>query len=61
MNRIVLINVDFIDVHSGKLHKAGDKVEMTDERITEVKGVNPDFVSVIGTVEEKPKKGAKPE
>lgn len=52
MKKIVLVNVDFIDVYTGKLHKAGDKVEMTDERIAEVRGVNPEFVSVIGTVAE---------
>lgn len=52
MKKIVLVNHDFKDAYSGELHKAGDKVEMTDERIAEVKGVNPDFVSVIGIVEE---------
>lgn len=51
MKKIVLVNYDFKDAYSGKLHKAGDKVEMTDERIAEVKAVNPDFVSVIGIVE----------
>ena len=57
MNKIVLVNIDFRDVYTGKLHKAGDKVEMSDERITEVRSVNPEFVSVIGTAEkaEKPK------
>lgn len=57
MNKIVLVNIDFKDVYTGKLHKAGDKVEMTDERIAEVRSVNPEFVSVIGTAEkaEKPK------
>lgn len=59
MNKIVLVNIDFKDVYTGKLHKAGDKVEMTDERITEVRSVNPEFVSVIGTAEKtaKPKAG----
>lgn len=52
MKRIVLINVDFRDVYTGELHMAGDKVEMTEARIAEVKAVNPEFVSVIGTVEE---------
>lgn len=52
MKKLVLVNYDFKDAYSGKLHKAGDKVEMTDERIAEVKGVNPDFVSVIGIVPE---------
>lgn len=52
MKKLVLVNYDFRDAYTGKLRKAGDKVEMTDERIAEVKGVNPDFVSVIGIVEE---------
>lgn len=53
MKKIVLVNVDFLDVYTGKLHMAGSKCEMTDERIAEVKAVNPEFVSVIGTAEEK--------
>ena len=52
MKKLVLVNVDFKDVYTGQLHKAGDKVEMTDERIAEVKSVNPEMVSVIGLVEE---------
>ena len=52
MKKIVLVNVDFIDAYTGKLHKAGDRVEMTDERIAEVKAVIPEGVSVVGKVEE---------
>ena len=74
MKKIVLVNVDFIDAYTGQLHKAGDRVEMTDERIAEVKAVIPEGVSVVGKVEEpaapaqapaapdeKPKKGKKSE
>lgn len=50
--KLVLVNVDFKDVYTGKLHKAGDREEMTDMRIAEIKAVNPDFVTVIGAVEE---------
>lgn len=53
MNKIVLVNIDFKDVYTGKLHTAGSKVEMTDERIAEVRSVNPEFVSVIGVAEKK--------
>lgn len=56
MIRIVLVNTDFCDRHTKKIHKAGDTLKMSDDRITEVRSVNPDFVTVIGTVEE-----AKPE
>lgn len=68
MKKIVLVNVDFIDAYTGKRHKAGDRVEMTDERIAEVKAVIPEGVSVVGKVEEpategsteeKPKRGKK--
>lgn len=52
MKKIVLVNVDFRDVYTGELHVAGSKCEMTDARIAEVKAVNPEFVSVIGTVAE---------
>ena len=52
MKKLVLINVDFKDAYTGKMHRAGEKVEMTDERITEVKSVNPEFVTGIGIVEE---------
>ena len=50
--KIVLVNVDFKDVYTGKLHKAGDREHMTDERVMEVKAINPDFVTVVGAVEE---------
>ena len=50
--KLVLINVDFKDVYTGKLHNAGDREEMTDMRIAEIKAVNPDFVTVIGAVGE---------
>ena len=64
--KLVLVNVDFKDVYTDELYAAGDKEVMTDERIAEIKAVNPDFVTVIGTAEdvaeaEKPKKKAKSE
>ena len=52
MKKIVLINRDFKDAYTGKLHKAGEKCKMTEQRVAEVKGVNPDLISVIGSVEE---------
>lgn len=57
MKKIVLVNVDFIDAYTGELHKAGDRVEMTDERIAEVKAVIPEGVSVVGKVEEPEQSG----
>lgn len=52
MKKIVLVNVDFRDVYTGEMHMAGSKCEMTEARVAEVKAVNPEFVSVIGTVAE---------
>ena len=52
MKKIVLINVDFIDAYTGDLHKAGDREAMTEARIAEVKAVNPEFVTVIGSATE---------
>lgn len=59
----VVVNVPFFDRYTGELHKAdGKPIEMTEERVAEVKEVNPNFITVVGNVEE-PKKadGKKPE
>ena len=52
MRKVVLINVSFRDAYTGEIHRAGDKAIMDDGRIAEIRGVNPEFVSVIGMVEE---------
>lgn len=58
--KIVLINHDFRDAYTGKMHVAGSREKMTAERVTEIKAVNPEFVTVIGEgpeeTEDKPKK-----
>lgn len=56
----VMINIDFIDAETGKIRKAGTKVNLTEERVAEIRAVNPDLITVIGTVE-KPKEPAKQE
>ena len=49
----VVVNVPFIDRYTGKMHKAdGKPIEMTEERVTEVKEVNPNFITVVGNVKE---------
>lgn len=58
MKKIVLVNVDFIDAYTGEPHKAGSRVEMTDERIAEVKAVIPEGVSIVGKVEEPVQEGS---
>ena len=53
--KIVLINEKFKDVYNPKkIYKPGTTEEMTVERITEIKSVNPNFVTIIGEVEEPP-------
>ena len=53
----VLFNVSFNDRYTGKLNKAGTTAEMTEERIAEIKEVNPNFISVIGNAEPAPAQG----
>lgn len=48
----VLINVEFIDRYTKKKYKAGKTAEMTEERVAEIKEVNPHFITVIGNAEE---------
>lgn len=48
----VLINIGFKDKYTGELYTAGATTEMTEERVYEVKEVNPNFVTVLGYVEE---------
>lgn len=51
----VLVNVPFRDRYSGKLYAAGITYKMTEERIAEIKEVNPNLISVVGNVKsEKP-------
>lgn len=49
----VMINADFIDRETGKIRKAGKTVELSDERVEEIKSVNPELITVLGTVPEK--------
>lgn len=49
----VMVNIDFIDAGTGKVRKAGTKVNLTEDRIAEIRAVNPEIITVIGTVEEK--------
>ena len=48
----VLINVDFKDRYTGEKHIAGKTEDMSEERVSEIKEVNPHFISVIGSADE---------
>lgn len=54
----VLINVPFRDVYTGEVYTAGKTYPMTEERVKEIKEVNPNFITVVGNAKEK-KSGAK--
>ena len=54
----VLINVSFKDRYTGKTRVAGKTAEMSEERVAEIKEVNPNFITVIGNVENAPVNGA---
>ena len=47
----VLINTNFKDVYTGELYIAGHYTSMTDERIAEVKAVDPNLVTIVGMAE----------
>ena len=46
--RTVLVNVTFRDKYTGEKYEAGKTYPMSEERVKEVKEVNPNFVTVIG-------------
>ena len=43
----VLINTNFYDAHTGELYIAGEFTDLTEERIAEVKLVDPNFITVV--------------
>ena len=51
MKKKVLVNIEFKDRYTGEVYVAGKTYDMTEERIKEVKEVNPNFIDVIGNAE----------
>lgn len=51
MKRVLIVS-NFKDRYTGEMYVAGSIVEMTDERIREVKEVNPGLIEVVGKVKE---------
>lgn len=49
--RTVLVNVAFRDRYTNELYVAGKEYPMSEDRIKEVKEVNPNFITVIGLPE----------
>ena len=52
--KICRVNIPFKDKVTGKIHKVDDELLLSDERIAEIKAVNPGFVVEIGVVPEEP-------
>ena len=52
----VEVKREFIDKHTGKLHRVGDVFECNEDRLQEIQSVSLAFVSVV---EEKKLKGKK--
>ena len=48
----VVFNVSFKDRYTGKMNVAGKTAEISEERVAEIKEVNPNFITVIGSVPE---------
>ena len=48
----VLINVPFRDVYTDEVYTPGKTYPMTEERVKEIKEVNPNFVTVVGNAKE---------
>lgn len=57
----VKVLVPFIDKVTGELHNADDIIEVSEERLAEIKAVNVNLVLVIGEAEGKPKAKKKAE
>lgn len=57
MKRVKVL-IPFTDKVTGKDHEADDIIEVSDERLAEIKTVNVNMVLVIGEVEPKVKKKA---
>jgi hypothetical protein len=43
----VKVMMSFIDIHTMKNHPVGEVFEATEERIAEIKSVNPDLIQVL--------------
>ena len=55
---LVKVHIPFTDRVTGELHKVNDEIELTAERLAEVRAVNINMVTVIS--EEEPEEPKKP-
>lgn len=47
----VLVNATFNDAHTGKPRLAGKTYDMPEERVAEIKEINPNLITVVGVAE----------
>ena len=58
--KLVKVLIPFNDKVTGVPYKANDEIELTDERIAEVKTVNPNMVLVLGDAKKPTAEATKP-
>ena len=43
----VIVNKKFVDKETGELHKVGDEIEVTEERLAEIQSVSKELVTAV--------------
>lgn len=54
MKKLVMVNVGFDDAYTGEKYDAGKVIELSEQRVAEVKEIDKNLISVIGNAEETP-------
>ena len=54
MKKLVMVNVGFDDAYTGEKYVAGKVIELSEQRVAEVKEIDKNLISVVGNAEETP-------
>ena len=54
--KLVKVHIPFTDKVTGKFHGVGEKLELSEERIAEIKSISVNMIEVIGEAKPKRKK-----
>ncbi|MBE5880387.1 MAG: hypothetical protein E7288_10515 [Lachnospiraceae bacterium] len=59
--KLVKVHIPFTDKETGRLHGVNEEIELSEERIAEIKAISVNMIEVIGDVAEveKPKRTRK--
>lgn len=57
--KLVKVLIPFMEGETGKLHKAGDEVNVSDDTINRALAINPNMLLVLGEAKATPKKVTK--